>query len=283
MMFSWFAERRRHAELVKMKVETGNQLRDAALNGRFSIVAQIVRDYGNDPEIINSIYLETPWFGPVVQTGTALNQAAWAGEAEIVKELLKAPVVVVNTPDPQYWLCTPLLEAAKRGHTEVVSVLAARPEVLVNKRKLPSQTTALMFAVLHCPDALPDLLRRPDLDVNSVTRFGCTALHLACMKTDVIDMLPKCVDDLLSLRGDVELDAQDCYQNTALMYAAKNGNNFVVNRLLQAGANPILRCKDGRTAAKIAEEHGQIETARMIEGAALEWARMHLPTLNVSM
>lgn len=65
---------------------------------------------------------------------TALSLAAEMGHTDIVKALLAAPNIDVNTCDSND--CTPLMLAAMYGHTDVVRELLAVPNVNLNKRSL---------------------------------------------------------------------------------------------------------------------------------------------------
>ena len=78
------------------------------------------------------------------------------------------------------------------------------------------------------------------------------------------------VVDLLLQRG-AEVNLQDSKGRTALMKAAySNHDPTVVSRLLRAGADMTLHDVDGKTALKHAEEKGRAAIIDVFNEAALE-------------
>ena len=71
------------------------------------------------------------------------------------------------------------------------------------------------------------------------------------------------VDELLAYS--VQVNAISTLGSTALMYAAKNGHDEVVSRLLQAGADPLLRTQKGNSAADLARKAGHERTVQLLQ------------------
>jgi ankyrin repeat protein len=80
---------------------------------------------------------------------------------------------------------------------------------------------------------------------------GTTALHLAARfgATDI-------VTDLLKNYGIRECDVRDSHSQSPLMWAVVFGNVDMVQMLLDAGADPNSKDKDGRTSLSLAAESG---------------------------
>jgi ankyrin repeat protein len=76
--------------------------------------------------------------------------------------------------------------------------------------------------------------------------------------------VPAVVDVLLARKPDV--DAVDAFGETALMAAARSGNEALCSKLLAAGANPRLRGRDRATAGDIANSRGFTALAKLLRG-----------------
>lgn len=248
---------------IKEKQRIGSMLHTAVLKGGYDAVKKIVEIHGKDSAIINSAYKEEHWFRPDHIGGTALNIAAARGETAIVKALLQAPSIDVNARDPDFYHATPLLAAAMCQCADTVIAIAARASVKVNEVS-DAGMTALMYAAYGHSAAVPALLKLKDIEVNFKDPKGRTALHYACLKLDASEQLPSSVNDLLNVKG-IEVNVQDSKGYTALMFAARCGNQQVITRLLCAGADPALATPKGRSAAKLARNHGYHEAAEMLE------------------
>ena len=62
-----------------------------------------------------------------------------------------------------------------------------------------------------------------------------------------------------------ELDTGDDYQNTPLMWAARNGRTKICVMLLALGADPSLKDKHGKTALDWAREYNKPECAALLQ------------------
>lgn len=61
-----------------------------------------------------------------------------------------------------------------------------------------------------------------------------------------------------------EINIQDYQGGTALMYAAKNGHESVVEFLLRSKANPVLETKAGSTALDFAKREGHEKIVKLL-------------------
>ena len=243
-----------HLRFEKAKI--GKNLRDAVDNNDLDSVVNIVKVHGHDPIIINSVdainyFISDPAYG-----NTALSRAAVHGEAGIVRALLEAPAINVNSVDQSFQTNTPLLAAVIYKHADVVKALATRPEINANVVGRFGQT-ALMLALAQCPDAVTAILSIPDINVNFCGEAdGYTALHLLAKYTDKhLKVVPEHVKSFLAV-PELKLDVRDRAGWTPLMHAAKAGNRALVDALLNAGADHGITNRSGSTAAKIAHYYG---------------------------
>ncbi|OGT25732.1 MAG: hypothetical protein A3I77_03205 [Gammaproteobacteria bacterium RIFCSPLOWO2_02_FULL_42_14] len=95
-----------------------------------------------------------------------------------------------------------------------------------------------------------NFLLSQNIDVNYRTRLGGTLLIFAAHKKRV-DVVKRLLQE-----KNILIDAQDNEGFSALMLAAYVGDLAIVNILLQAGADPILRSKTGVTALFFAAQNG---------------------------
>ncbi len=78
-------------------------------------------------------------------------------------------------------------------------------------------------------------------DINKINKDGQTPLHLICLYNNLIF----CCILLQYERQTVDLDIQDNRGDTALHITARVGNEHLLMKLLQAGANPDLQNNEG--------------------------------------
>jgi ankyrin repeat protein len=212
--------------------------------------------HGHDPIIINTVdainyFISDPAYG-----NTALSRAAVHGEAGIVRALLEAPSINVNSVDQSFQTNTPLLAVVISKHPDVVRALVTHPEINANVVGRFGQT-ALMLALAQCPDAVTAILSIRDIDVNFCGEVDrCTALHLLAKHSNKhLKEVPDHVKGFLAV-PELKLDVLDKAGWTPLMHAAKAGNRALVDALLNAGADHGIANRSGCTAAKIAQYYG---------------------------
>ena len=162
---------------------------------------------------------------------TPLLEASRNGDASMVDLLLRAGADPKRThPEGE----TPLLSAARAGSVPTVRLLLARG-VDVNAAENFQQTTALMWASAEGHLDVVDLLLEAGADPN---RQG----HVTSLAT----------------RHNADHPTGGF---TALMFAARNGNEAMVRKLLARGANINLKNGDGASAAMIAIYNDRFDVA----------------------
>jgi ankyrin repeat protein len=191
---------------------------------------------------------------------TPLYRAAGQGRLEIAKYLIEKGADV-NFRGRE-WGHTPLSEAASRGFDDVVEVLLkAGADPKIEDR---NGYTAFAIAALGGQvDAAEALL--PTADVNGADNYGNTLLMAATTtgQTEAIRWL-------VGKGADVNKISQLEYGGrTALISAAEVGAVESARTLLELGANPHLKMKDGGTALShaLASSAKNDELIEMIKGA----------------
>ncbi|KAL8881754.1 MAG: hypothetical protein Q9192_007726 [Flavoplaca navasiana] len=108
-----------------------------------------------------------------------------------------------------------------------------------------------MFAVKDDYFAIvQQLLEDTRVEVNKKDLDGCTALIIGAKAGSVMSIL------YLLQHAAIDLNATDRTGNSALIHAAKKDHYAIVNRLLEAGANPSIKDQDGGTALLRAIDQG---------------------------
>ena len=103
-----------------------------------------------------------------------------------------------------------------------------------------------------------EMLIKAGVDVNAVTRYKETALHVAAEKgyLDVVKIL-------LAAKADI-YKRKLPYDKTAFHLAAEHGHNEIVQLFLQAGINSNLPAKDRKTAVQYAGERGHLGIVELL-------------------
>ena len=196
---------------------------------------------------------------------TALLWAAHNSNVEIARALIAAKAAV-DTPND--FGVTPLLEASRNGDAAMVDLLlrsGADP-----KRSHPEGETPLLSAARAGSVPAVRLLLARGADVNAAETFQqTTALMWAAAEghTDVVDLL-------LESGADPNRQGHDHHSRptrhnadhptggfTALMFAARNGDEAMVRRLVARGANINLKNGDDASAAMVAIYNDRFDVA----------------------
>jgi ankyrin repeat protein len=216
----------------------GLALRQAADDDRFDVLRFLLR-------------VRIRWTKSTL--GAALYHVAARSEVDLADELIKRGVDVNARSERKR---TPLMGAAMSGlPTLVTRVLAERPDVNAADE---SGDTALHlarrdFGDRYMPDSdwtrTVEVLLDAGADIHRRNQYGRTLMH-ACPDQSVVE--------LLIARG-AKVDDRDSSGETALMRCAwlsvsrEAHIQDTVKYLLEHGANPSLRNKEGRSALDIAK------------------------------
>lgn len=202
-----------------------------------------------DVDVLEETYSQTP-----------LMYACRQGNVEVAEELLKrgASPNIVSARGR-----TALMEAVLLKQQEMVDfLLKQRPSVLDVNAVHPKELnqTALMLAARRGFDSIvTSILKHPDIKVNQQDLYGQTALFHAGIKG--------CFNVVQSLleRSELQVDVPDkIAKRSALIVAGQQGNDDVVEVLLQNGAASNFRDDQGGTAMLRATEAGQISTLEIM-------------------
>merc|ERR1711976_95371 len=151
------------------------------------------------------------------------------GNASVAHKLLNLEEIEIDSVDVDGKTC--LMCACANGLEQIVKRLSTKLSITDINKKDSSETTALMYAIQSKNESVADqLLNLEGIEVDSTNRyvFGMyTCLMVASEKgldTTVKKLLPK-----LSI---TDINKQDIWGTSALMYAIKNKNESVVDQLL---------------------------------------------------
>jgi ankyrin repeat protein len=197
---------------------------------------------------------------------TALIVAAtYPGTAESVKLLLDHGAEARPGTGVQF-NASPLFLAAVTDDRESIALLLAKGADPNRKMILLGflPTSPLFFATGYNDPALIRALVAGGADIHEKDQDGMTALDWA-----VIAHHPETVKALLTSGSSALVNEKDRFGYTPLLYAATIdfGDAETVDALLQAGADPRIKDKEGKTPLAHAREHPYLRAALEKSGA----------------
>lgn len=172
---------------------------------------------------------------------TALMWASIHSNIEIVKLLLKQPLIDVNVQND--FGKTALMLATRYDIYVALLEYKANMDLRDEDGK-----TALMKAIPDGNADVPKLLIDAGANVNIADRNGRTALMYATNATIAEHLITHAAN----------IDAQDTHGDTALMRASRIGLVHIIELLLMFGANHAIRNKDGKTALELASYNARL-------------------------
>lgn len=281
----------------------------AAANGHKEVVQELLRR-GAD------IQLATNRPGHKDHGKTPLQWAVRYNHADVVALLLDAGAIYTPLTDMQFEL---IHIAAMAGCVEVVKRLLDRNSLLLNEMDKYGQTPLLVAAVGGRKGVVEELLRRgANTQLTKVCpgnkHHGKTPLQRAA-ETGHADIVVLLLDagpsytphndaryhliHIAAMKGRVEvvkhlldrdpliLDTTDAYGQTALLLAAKNGHQDVVQELLRRGADTQLATKrsghndHGKTPLQWARELGHSAIVDSLENVAKKNNNQSASTISI--
>ena len=217
-----------------------------------------------------------------------------AGDVEALRQLLVQDPAYAGARDSSG--VSLLMQCLYRGHRDLVELIASKRTA---SKKIADKNKALDIfeaAALGHLDRLKEIIRddsvRDPSLVNSHSRDGFTALHLACFfaqpeaarllieagaEVDAVAANPTRVMPLHSAASARNLEAArfllehgapvNARQQAGwvpIHAAAQNGDRAMVELLLKYHADPKLTNDDGKTAAMVAREKGHEQIAALL-------------------
>ncbi|MFN3234326.1 MAG: ankyrin repeat domain-containing protein [Gammaproteobacteria bacterium] len=126
------------------------------------------------------------------------------------------------------------------------------------------------FAYMGNTQKMQEILNdHPNLNINAQNEYGQTAFYLACKSNQ-----ENTVDFLLAKNADIDIPTT--LGNDALLMSTFNGNNPLVKKLIENGANINARTSRNRkdhagvNAIGIAREQNNLALVEILENAALK-------------
>lgn len=246
------AVERENKELIELLLDAGADLYIKNKDGK-TVLDMVTEKFKPTLErLINKSKRPTPeemqeWF-----------LAATHGNVDILQKLIaKVDVNAKDITDK-----TALMWAAQKGYENIVKILLDSRRIKINEQD-SSGMNALMYACqYHHESIVKLLLQQPGISVNTQTKKGDTALILAAFLgySDIVKML-------LTVSG-ININAQNKDGITALMNALSHKE--VLKLLLDAGADPNLKNKDGDTFMDLADEEIKPALQAMINEAQMK-------------
>ncbi|KAL6969034.1 hypothetical protein U1Q18_044660 [Sarracenia purpurea var. burkii] len=186
-----------------------------------------------------------------------VNEEARNGHDKVVEELLKAQGILVNEKVKYYG--TPLHLAARKGHDKVVKELLKAPGILVNEKNKGGNTPLHSAAENGHDKVVKELLKAPGILVNEKCKYGEMPLHSAASFGH-----DKVVKELLKAPG-ILVNEKDRYENTPLHLAAKNYRDKVVKELVKvSGILVNENDKYGDTSLLLKARSGHDEVVKQL-------------------
>ncbi|GHT93616.1 hypothetical protein FACS1894122_09080 [Alphaproteobacteria bacterium] len=153
----------------------------------------------------------------------------------------------------------PLVVACDENWREVIKYLLRREDIDVNAVTKYGNSAFLEAVNSRNISCAKLLLQRKELDLKQVNHEGKNALMLACKKPS-FDIVKVLID-----KNIFDINAQDKDGNTALMYACESWDVDTVNLLLaQENIDVNVSNKDGETAFTKAEKNGTVSVRKAL-------------------
>lgn len=247
--------------IAREKEKISHILIKAAQRNDLARVAEIVEKYGSDGEIINHAHVTRMLFdeGPPKLGATALDRAVQNNNLEMVKVLLRAPGIDVNTRSC-YW--PPIYMAAVNRNAEMLQAIAEAPTARAGftiQNEMPLVSAAIYYS---CESALPAILNIPDVTVNQrddITDKRWAALHYALYSENTFAF------ECLLRVPEVDLNIiNSSMSETPLCLAARKGNTAAVSALLKKGANPKIVDGNFDLPLVIAYREGHMDIVKIL-------------------
>ena len=185
---------------------------------------------------------------------TAVNNAAWVGQIDILLELVKNGADL-NIPDIDG--DTPLILSVEKFNCSVVEKLIHAGSH-IEKRGNQGQTALLNACTKNKPEIVKCLASN-NADLNIADDFNNTALMRASISGSI-----KVIEFLHSNNLPCEIDKRGIMNRTALQLAIVNDRFDSVSKLLKLGADPHVKDQDLYTPISLAVAHSDCKMIELV-------------------
>ncbi|RPA97784.1 ankyrin [Choiromyces venosus 120613-1] len=199
-----------------------------------------------------------------------LEIAAWAGNAPAVRALLACPRIVVG---PKGIHPPALIRAVWRGDVEIVKILCEDERIDVNAEDGGAEDNRLLVTAAEYRhwEIVRYLLRRRDINVEVLCKSAKTVLYWA-VEDGNLDMVKLLVEEGGADDGRVDVNVADGARETPVLHlAVRQGDPEIVRCLLRRGDIHVdARCPSDETALCWAAREGNLVIVRLLveEGGA---------------
>ena len=264
-----FAAAEGHVDIVFLLIKAGATIKTADLaerlvicsasSGNAKVLNLLMRAYPKLDSWKNSALIAAVQYGHAKVVKILLNKGAHVdykdsegatpliiasrnNNFEIVKLLIKKGADV-NARDTLG--TTALMFAARNNNIEIANQLIVEGAHIDEKDDVG--TGALMYAAYQNNSDVSQLLVNRGADINLQDNKGATPLIIAVQNN--------CKDVVKFLLNQPKIKVNNVfYGNTALIFAVNNCDSLLVKCLMDKGADPNIRNKEGFTALSIAKE-----------------------------
>lgn len=188
-----------------------------------------------------------------------IHLAAWTGDVEAIKTMIREDPMVVNTPFSNGDV--PLHYCCWKGDVALVMLLLDHG-ACIDQPTTICRKTPLYVACEEGRLSVVEMLLTRGADPATAMKVGSTPLMIAAFRGDgvVVQCLLRHASLVLPT-----IDARDERGRTALWWACYNGHSVVVRMMLEAGADPTLPDGYDQTPMEAARDRCHDECIRLLE------------------
>ncbi|CEP01703.1 Ankyrin repeat domain-containing protein [Plasmodiophora brassicae] len=266
-----------HVDVVRILLDKGARL-DRCKRGSYCPLSVAARaGHANVVELLCSRGASVYAAAGNVSCSVAINEAAERGHVDVVGILLDNGGQLDRSNCVAY---CPLIVAAKAGHANVVELLCLRRASMYATAGNVLCWVAMQQAVERGHvDVVGALLRLPNLDVNARSdTFPLTMIQMACTSSSP-DSVAIC-RLLLDAGADVNATGSIKAVPAPLLIAASTGSLDLVELLVGAGADLLVKNAERQTALMIAASKGRADLVSYLLGRLL--ADRRIPARRVA-